>query len=144
MYYQLLVYTHIVSAVASIGPFFVLLAVMKKMRAAGAEAQRAYIHVFTVSVRVVKHAGHVLVASGILLLIDGPWPWMTSWVVMTVIIMFSSVFFLARAFSPTLRRFEAPGVNKQVLMDKLHRSVWIYIFLLLLMLWFMTVKPNVW
>ncbi|KMY52678.1 hypothetical protein AC623_00695 [Bacillus sp. FJAT-27231] len=142
--YQFLLYTHILSAVASIGPFFVLLALIKKMRVAESDAQQAYIHVFSSSVRLVKHAGHVLVASGILLILNGPWPWKTSWVVMTIIVMFSSIFFLARAFSPTLKGFNEPGANKQALVDKLHRSVWIYIFLLMLMLWFMTMKPNLW
>lgn len=142
--YQLLLYTHILSAVASIGPFFVLLVLIKKMQTAGMDAQQAYIYVFTSSVRLVKHAGHVLVASGALLIINGPWPWSTSWVVMTIIIMFSSIFFLARAFSPTLRKFDEPGADKQMLVNKLYRSVWIYIFLLMLMLWFMTMKPNLW
>ncbi|WP_176713787.1 hypothetical protein [Pseudobacillus wudalianchiensis] len=144
MAYQFLLYTHILSAVASIGPFFVLLALIKKMRVAEADAQQAYIHVFSSSVRLVKHAGHVLVASGVLLILNGPWSWKTSWVVMTIIVMFSSIFFLARAFSPTLKGFNEPGANKQALVDKLHRSVWIYIFLLMLMLWFMTMKPNLW
>lgn len=142
--YQLLLYAHIVSAVASVGPFFVLLALIKKMRTAEAGGQQAYIYVFTASVRLVKHAGHVLVASGILLIISGPWPWTTSWVVMTIIVMFSSVFFLARAFSPTLRGFGQSEMDKQVLINKLQRSAWMYLFLLMVMLWLMTAKPSLW
>ncbi|WP_191992018.1 hypothetical protein [Bacillus aerolatus] len=144
MIYQLLVYTHIASAVASIGPFFTLIPLIKKLREAEEDVQQAYLNVFKSAVRLVKHAGHVLVASGILLIMKGPWPWTTPWIIMTVAVMFSSVFFLARAFTPTLRKFHDPGSDKQALVGKLHRSVWIYIFLLMLMLWFMVAKPVLW
>ncbi|MFK2826206.1 hypothetical protein QYG89_11075 [Bacillus sp. B190/17] len=142
--YQLLLYIHISSTIASIGPFFILIPLTKKMRGAEAGVQQAYLHVFILAVRLVKHGGHVLVASGALLIMNGPWPWGTSWVIMTIVIMFSSAFFLARAFSPTIKKFSQPEANKQALVDKLYRSAWIYVFLLMLMLWFMTAKPVLW
>ncbi|MDA6131419.1 hypothetical protein OSK38_29135, partial [Escherichia coli] len=58
--------------------------------------------------------------------------------------MGGSVFFLARAFSPVLKKFDAPGADQQFLVRKLTRSVWIYLFLLMLMLWFMVAKPVLW
>lgn len=144
MMYQLLVYIHVFSAILSIGPFFVLFPLLKKLRQATSDTEQACIDVFQSAIRLVKHAGHVLVGSGILLMLIGPWPWTTSWVVMTIAVMVSSIFFLARAFTPTLKQFNEPSANKQQLVDKLYRSLWIYIFLLTIMLWFMVVKPVLW
>ena len=55
---------------------------------------------------------------------------------------FCSLFFLARAFSPTLRKYKEEGQNKKELATKLERSIWIYIILLMTMLWFMVGKPT--
>ncbi|WP_198508503.1 hypothetical protein [Bacillus xiapuensis] len=144
MLYQVLVYIHVMSAVLSIGPFFVLIPLVRQLYKVQAEVQAAYLSIFTFLVRLVKHAGHVLVASGILLILKGPWSWTASWIVMTVLVMASSVFFLARAFSPTLKKWNEPDSDKKKLADKLHQSVWIYILLLMLMLWFMVAKPIMW
>ncbi|WP_338754455.1 hypothetical protein [Bacillus sp. FJAT-52991] len=144
MTYQLLIFIHVSSVILSIGPFFVLFPLLKKLRQATDDTEQACIDVFQSAIRLVKHAGHVLVGSGILLMIVGSWPWTTSWVVMTIVVMISSIFFLARAFTPTLKKFNEPEVNKQQLVDKLYRSVWIYIALLTIMLWFMVVKPVLW
>ncbi|WP_313903007.1 hypothetical protein [Planococcus salinarum] len=72
--------------------------------------------------------------TGILLIWQGPWRWDTPWIVLTLAVMFLSVFFLARAFSPVLRKFEEPAADQNALTAKLARSLWIYIVLLLLML----------
>ena len=144
MIYQLLIFIHVSSVILSVGPFFVLFPLLKKLSLATPDTEQAYIDVFRSAIRLVKHAGHVLVGSGILLMMVGSWPWTTSWVVMTIFVMVSSIFFLARAFTPTLQKFNEPEVDKQQLVDKLYRSVWIYIALLTVMLWFMVVKPNLW
>ncbi|MFD1738660.1 hypothetical protein ACFSCX_19250 [Bacillus salitolerans] len=104
----------------------------------------AYIDTFQFVVRLTKHAGHVLVGSGVILVLSGSWTWSTPWIVMTLIILFASLFFLARAFSPTLRKFNIEGESHELLAAKLQRSIWIYIILLLAMLWFMVVKPSLW
>ncbi|MEI4804450.1 hypothetical protein ACIGHG_07050 [Bacillus sp. NPDC077411] len=144
MLYRLLLYVHIFSVILSIGPFFVLLPLIKKLRASEAGTQQAYLDIFRFSVRLAKHAGHVLVASGVLLVLAGPWTWKTPWIVMTLILMASSLFFLARAFSPTIRKFGEKGQDKDALIQLLRRSVWIYIVLLMAMLWFMVTKPALW
>lgn len=104
----------------------------------------AHLGTFRFVVWLAKHAGHVLVLSGVLLVLSGPWTWDTPWILMTLIILFCSLFFLARAFSPTLRKFSDDGIDKNELSDKLQRAVWIYIALLMIMLWFMVVKPYLW
>lgn len=141
--YTFVLYAHILSAVLSIGPFFVLLPLLKRMEAASGNVLDAHIITFKSATRLVKHAGHVLVATGILLIWQGPWQWSTSWVVCTLAVMVASIFFLARAFTPILRQFGG-GADHTLLVKKLNRSLWIYILLLLLMLWFMVGKPMFW
>lgn len=138
-----MLYAHILSAVLSIGPFFVLLPLVKRMETAAGDVLVSHITTFKSATRLVKHAGHVLVATGILLIWQGPWEWGTPWIVCTLAVMAASVFFLARAFTPILRQFGGE-VSQLLLVKKLSRSLWIYILLLLLMLWFMVGKPVFW
>ena len=141
--YTFVLFAHILSAVLSIGPFFVLLPLIKRMETATGNVLDSHIATFKSATRLVKHAGHVLVATGVLLILQGPWQWSTSWVVCTLAVMVASIFFLARAFTPILRQFGG-GVDHMLLVKKLNRSLWIYILLLLLMLWFMVDKPMFW
>nr|WP_239454065.1 hypothetical protein [Bacillus suaedaesalsae] len=103
---------------------------------------QSFLHTFRFVVRFTKHAGHVLIGSGVLLVILGPWTWKTPWIVATLVLLFSSLFFLARAFSPTLRKFQEANHHRELLVKKLKKAVWTYLLLLLTMLWFMVVKPN--
>ncbi len=128
----------------SIGPFFVLIPMVKKLREASEQEEQAYVNTFRFVIQLAKHAGHVLVVSGILLLLSGPWAWTTSWVLMTIIVMVSSLFFLARAFSPTLRKLRDSQQDRAKLVQKLQRAIWIYLALLGIMLWFMVTKPVLW
>lgn len=142
--YTIMLYAHILSAVLSIGPFFVLLPLVKRMETATGDVLVSHITTFKSATRLVKHAGHVLVTTGILLIWQGPWGWETSWIVCTLAVMVASIFFLARAFTPILRQFGSEGASQLLLVKKLNRSLWIYILLLLLMLWFMVDKPMFW
>ncbi|MBM7649877.1 flagellar basal body-associated protein FliL [Bacillus ectoiniformans] len=144
LFYRILIYIHVLSVVASIGPFFILLPMVKKLRVAQAAELNAYLDPFWLVVRLSKHAGHILVTTGVLLVILGPWSFKTPWIVMTLLIMFASLFFLARAFSPKLRKLQESGVNKEEVAAKLKRSIWTYLILLMAMLWFMVVKPPLW
>lgn len=142
--YTIILYAHILSAAGSIGPFFVLLPMIKRIREADAHSLQALLITFKSATRLVMHSGHVLVATGVLLIWQGPWGWGTPWILMTLAVMFSSVFFLARAFSPVMKKFGEPGADQIALTAKLNRALWIYILLLLLMLWFMVDKPVLW
>ncbi|KOS66404.1 hypothetical protein AEA09_16780 [Lysinibacillus contaminans] len=142
--YMLLLYIHILSAILSIGPLFVLLPIVKKMRTAQLEEMPTYIGTFQTAITLVKHAGHVLVASGILVMWRGGYPWTTSWVVLTVLVMLGSIVFLASAFKPTIRTFNTPDFNQENFTAQLHRKTWMYIILLLIMLWLMVAKPILW
>ncbi|WP_071459660.1 hypothetical protein [Bacillus massilinigeriensis] len=140
--YASLVYLHVLSVIVSIGPFFVLLYIGGNLRHAEGKETTFLLKIFHFSVRLTKHAGHVLVGTGVLLIYLGPWKWSTPWIVMTLLVMFSSIFFLARAFTPKLKKFHDPAVDKNLLITSLIRSTWIYIMLLSLMLWFMVIKPT--
>ena len=142
--YRILIYIHVLSAIVSIGPFFILFALVKRLPGASKAELDAYLTTFRFVVRLAKHSGHVLVGSGILLVVSGPWTWGTPWIILTLIILFCSLFFLARAFSPTLRKFQEVNHNRTELTTKLTRSIWIYLILLMAMLWFMVAKPVLW
>lgn len=142
--YSTVVFMHVVSAVLSIGPLFILMPVIKRLRDAQSDVELAYMSVIKVVIRVVMHAGHALVFTGALLLILGPWPWYTSWVVMTIFVMGVSGVFLATGFTRVLKTFYVPGVNKQELLNRLNQTSWVYIGLMIVMLWLMVQKPIFW
>jgi len=142
--YTFIIFIHVISAVLSIGPFFVLFPLLNRMKGKSKEMIDTSLEVFQAAIRLVKHAGHVLVGSGILLVWQGNWPWTTSWVIMTILVMVSSIVFLARAFKPNIREFHAGTIDLDTLIKKLKANVWKYILLLLIMLWFMVAKPNLW
>jgi hypothetical protein len=142
--YRILIFIHVLSAIGSIGPFFILLPIINQLAKSTGETLTAYLNIFRFVVRLTKHMGHILVGSGVLLIIFGPWTWRTPWIIMTLVVMFLSIFFLARAFSPTLKKFKEEGHDRNRLSAKLKRTLWNYILLLLAMLWFMVVKPALW
>lgn len=143
-FYVFIIFIHVLSAAMSIGPLFVLFAVLKKMRMADSSSERAYIGIFRSVVRLVKHAGHVLVGSGVILVYFGNWAWHTSWIVLTIGLMILSIVFLARGFSVTLKKFDDFEAERVPLIQKLHKATWMYITLLVLMLAFMVIKPTLW
>ncbi|MGE5704732.1 MAG: DUF2269 family protein [Clostridia bacterium] len=104
--YRLVVFIHVVSALLSLGPFFAFLPSIKKIGNMTKTEMRLFIDLFRFSVRLSKHAGHVLVASGFLLMWLGGWSWTTSWIALTLLVMIGSLYFFARAFSPLLRQLD--------------------------------------
>lgn len=142
--YGAIVFLHVISAVLSIGPLFILMPIIKRLRGVGTVVEEVYLTVVNVIIRLVMHAGHVLVYTGVLLLIFGPWPWHTSWVIMTLAVMLLSGVFLAKGFTIVLRRFKDPNADKNKILNRLNTTSWIYIGLMLIMLWLMVQKPMLW
>ncbi|MGG1550817.1 hypothetical protein [Paenibacillus ferrarius] len=143
-WYVVLLYLHILSVVLSIGPYFILFPLLSKIRFAPFELLPDYLEPFRITVRLTKHAGHVLVATGIILTWLTSWTWSTSWIVATVLIMVASLYFIARAFSPLLRQLKAPHDDRQAIVDKLRRALILYVIITLSMMWFMVAKPTLW
>lgn len=144
MLFSIVIFIHVVSAVVSIGPLVALLPMLKKMEDTDEVQLGGFVQAFQISISVVKHAGHVLVISGVLLVWLSAWTWLTSWIVMTIAVMVGSIVFLAKAFKPTLVTFGTSNFNKEQFIKKLRKATWMYIFLLLIMLWLMVVKPTLW
>ncbi|HEX5565135.1 MAG TPA: hypothetical protein VFX34_09245 [Sporosarcina sp.] len=141
--YGTIVFVHVVSAVLAIGPLFLLLPTIKRLRNVDIPTENAYLAIIKVIIRLVMHAGHMLVLSGALLLLTGPWPWNTSWVIATLGIMLLSGFFLSSGFTKVLRKYYKHSSKGQIL-TVLTRTTWIYIGLMLIMLWLMVQKPMLW
>jgi hypothetical protein len=145
MIYSFVLYLHIFSVIPSLGPFFILFPLLRKLRSASTDELIIYLPTFTFAVRLSKHSGHVLIPSGVLLMWLGHVSWLTSWVLLTIFILVSSLYFIARAFSPTIRMLAIPEHNnREVLVNKLRSSLLLYVVLMMIMLWFMVIKPNFW
>lgn len=93
MVYTFFLYTHILSAIISIGPLFALLLILKKMDSLEESQLWGFVQLFQSIITIIKHAGHVLVISGIILIILSGWTWTTSWVVLTILVMLGSIIF---------------------------------------------------
>ncbi len=111
--YKLLLYLHILSAIISIGPFFASIPLVSKLRGAEIIEQNAYVVIFRYAIRLAKHAGHVLVATGVLLVYVGSWSWKSSWIVITVLILLGSLFFLLAHFLPSCGSFMSLNKTKR-------------------------------
>jgi len=142
--YQWFVYIHVVSALVSIGPFFVLMPMLRKLTLAEGEQLNIYLDSFAFVVRLSKHTGHVLVVSGLLLMWLGGYPWTTPWIFGTFVVLFASLLFMARAFSPTIRKLRTPEHDREALVRKLGRSLYLYLLVLFVMLGLMVMKPALW
>lgn len=143
-FYRFLLYLHIISAVIAIGPLFALMPIIRRLQGAAKSVEQAYIQVLKSIIRIIMHAGHVLVVTGALLMIVGSWPWSTSWVIMTFIVLAISAIFLATGFSRVLHQIKDDNIVKKELIAKLYRTSWIYVMLMLLLLWLMVMKPTLW
>lgn len=143
-WYVLLLYIHIFSVVLSIGPYFILFPLLAGIRNASFEQLPEYLEPFRITIRLTKHAGHVLVVSGIMLTWLTAWTWNTSWLIVTVLIMVVSLYFIARAFSPLLRKLKAPHEDRDLLVNKLRKALIWYVMITLAMMWFMVAKPTLW
>jgi hypothetical protein len=139
--YTFLVYTHIVSAIASIGPLFVLLVLLYQMKQAEDSILLGYVQAFQGCINVVRYAGHAVVVTGLLLVISGGWSWSSTWIVATLVILAISLVFLARAFKPTMKTFGTEQFNRTAFIMKLTKNTWIYVVLLLVILGLMVTKP---
>lgn len=145
--YDGLVYLHVLSVILSIGPYFVLLTMIARMKKKSTEPDhtqmQSFIQIFRGVVRLTKHAGHLLVVTGVLLILVGGWNWTVPWLLLSIIILMSALFFIMRAFSPILAKLEdgEGATEKEALLGRLTRSVWMYIAIMLLVMWLMVAKP---
>lgn len=121
-----------------------LLVLLSRMKKIDSNEWNGYVASLQGSIDVVRHAGHAVVITGILLILFGSWSFAHSWVVMTLILLVASLVFLARAFKPTMQTYGSDAFNKEQFIYTLQKNTWIYIALLLLIIALMVFKPIIW
>ncbi|MGM9943890.1 MAG: hypothetical protein ACI33M_03055, partial [Lysinibacillus sp.] len=67
-----------------------------------------------------------------------------SWVLATIIMLVASLLFLAKAFKPAWRLAEAENFNKQLFIRAMRNATIKYILIMIVMLWLMVAKPQLW
>ncbi|ATP38777.1 hypothetical protein CSE16_01415 [Solibacillus sp. R5-41] len=144
MLYTIILYTHIFSAIISMGPLFAIFPLLNRMNDASSDQVSGYIQSIQGILRAIANGGHIVVPSGLLLIWFGSWSWKTSWVLLTIIVMFASLFFMARAFKPAMTYSKSDGFVKEKFISMIKTATWKYIFLMGILLWLMVVKPNFW
>lgn len=142
--YLWLLYLHIFSVILAIGPYFILLMALPKMRTATDEQLQSYVGIFRNTVWMTKHAGHLLIISGFLLVWVGNWPYSTSWIVLALVVLFSALYFIMRAFSPVLKKLETHDIDRNLAVQKLTRATWMYLIVNFIVIWLMVMKPQIW
>ncbi|MGM9951220.1 MAG: DUF2269 family protein [Lysinibacillus sp.] len=144
MWYEVVVYIHVLSAIVAIGPLFSIFPILKRMEKIDEKEARGAVEGLRGVVRAVSLAGHVLVPSGIVLIWLGGWSWKTPWVLATIILLVASLLFLAKAFKPAWRIAEAEVFQKEQFIPVMQKAAGAYIAIMLAMLWLMVVKPELW
>ena len=144
MWYEIVVYIHILSAVVAIGPLFSIFPILKRMKRGDEKDARGMVEGLRGVIRAVSLAGHVLVPSGIVLIWLGGWSWKTPWVLATIILLVASLLFLAKAFKPAWRIAEAEVFERERFISAMQKAAGVYIAIMLIMLWLMVVKPQLW
>jgi len=144
--YDVFNYLHVLGVIFAFGPYAVFFHVLRLMKRAetGGAINGANLAVLRFVVWVSKHAGHVLVVSGAVLWWLGRFKLWTAWIVIPVVILLLGLYFMARAFSPILAGLENGTVDVSEGIRKLRFSLWVYLVILLVSLWFMITKPELW
>jgi len=144
MIYKVALFLHILSAVVATGPLFAIFPMLKRMEKVEGVLHQGMIEGLRGAVRAVSLAGHFIVPTGIILLLFGGWSWKTSWVLATIIMLVASLLFLAKAFKPAWRIAEAEHFDKQLFIRTMRSATIKYILIMLVMLWLMVAKPQLW
>ena len=142
--YKTFIFLHIVSAILATGPLVMIFPLLRYAERERIDQSDAIIVPIQKAVWVVMHGGHLVVTTGVLLILFGPYPWHTSWVVLTVLVMLLCSFFLATAYSKQWKAFERERWTNKQLWSNVRRITWIYIGIMLTMLWLMVTKPVLW
>ena len=144
MMYKIVLFLHVLSAVVATGPLFAIFPMLKRMEKEEGALEQGIIEGLRGAVRAVSLAGHFLVPTGIIVLLFGGWPWQTSWVLATIIMLIASLLFLAKAFKPAWRIAEAPHFDRPLFIRTVRNATMKYILIMLVMLWLMVAKPQLW
>ncbi|MGC5327487.1 hypothetical protein ACPW7N_18750, partial [Brevibacillus sp. SYSU BS000544] len=94
---------------------------------------------------VIKHAGHVLITSGVLQIWVGGWSVFTPWILSSLVIILGALFFIARAFTPIINALlESGDTDIQPLIFRLARASFLYALIMIFVGYLMLAKPSLW
>lgn len=144
MIYKIALFLHVLSAVVATGPLFAIFPMLKRMENVDGLLEQGIIEGLRGAVGAVSLAGHFLVPTGIILLLFGGWSWNTSWVLATIIMLLASLLFLAKAFKPAWYLAEAANFDKRLFIRIMRNATIKYILIMIVMLWLMIAKPQLW
>lgn len=144
MIYKVALFIHVITAIGSIGPLFAIFFMLKRMKGLEEEKVEGAIEGLLGAIRTVEVSGHWLVPSGIVLILLGPWKFMTSWVLMTIILLAASLLYLAKAFKPAKRLIGTEAFTREFFIALMHKATIWYSVIMLVLLWLMVAKPNFW
>ena len=144
MIYKIALFLHILSAVVATGPLFAIFPMLKRMEKIEESLEQGMIEGLRGAIRAVSLAGHFIVPTGIILLLFGGWSWKTSWVLATFIMLVASLLFLAKAFKPAWHLAGATHFDKQLFIRTMRSATTKYILIMIVMLWLMVAKPQLW
>ena len=144
MVYKIALFLHVVSAVVATGPLFAIFPMLKRMEKVEGTLEQGIIEGLRGAVGAVSLAGHFLVPTGIIVLLFSGWSWQTSWVLATIVMLVASLLFLAKAFKPAWRIADATQFDKPLFIRTMRSATIKYILIMIVMLWFMVAKPQLW
>ena len=144
MIYKIALFLHVLSAVGATGPLFAIFPMLKRMENVDGLLEQGIIEGLRGAVRAVSLVGHFLVPTGIILLLFGGWSWNTSWVLATIIMLLASLLLLAKAFKPAWYLAEAANFDKRLFIRTMRNATIKYILIMIVMLWLMIAKPQLW
>ena len=144
MLYTIMLYLHILSAIVAIGPLFAIFPLLNRMKKAPDDQVQSYVISLQGLLRAVANGGHFLIPTGFVLIWFSGWPWTSSWIIATLVIMLCSLLFMARAFKPSMVYAASEAFTKERFIHMVKVATWKYILLMGVFLWLMVDKPNIW
>lgn len=144
--YLFLVNVHIVSAIISSMPVLLFIPILIELRKAKGSRKVSLLAVYSKIVWVIKHAGHVLIASGVIQIWLGGWSLFTPWILASLVIILGALFFIARAFTPIIDEWKESSdqTNTRFLLFRLTRASVLYALIMMFVGYLMLAKPNLW
>lgn len=143
--YLFLVNIHIVSAIVSTIPVLLFIPILIELRRATVSRRADLLAIYSKIVWVIKHAGHVLITSGVLQIWVGGWSVFTPWILSSLVIILGALFFIARAFTPIINALlESGDTDIQPLIFRLARASFLYALIMIFVGYLMLAKPSLW
>ena len=144
MFYDIVLFIHVLTAIGSIGPLFAMFFMLKRMKNIEESKLLGVIEGLLGAIRTVEVSGHWLVPSGVVLILLGPWKFTTSWVLATIVLLLLTLIYLAKAFKPAKRLIGTERFTREQFIQSMKKATFFYSLIMLTLLWLMVAKPVLW